>query len=311
VLPSTPGTQKGEILAALSRLESGGSTNGGQGIVLAYNVAQENFIPKGVNRVVLGTDGDFNVGVTSQGDLVRLIEEKRKTGVFLSILGFGHGNLKDATMEKLAHHGNGHYAYIDNAEEAHRLFVEQGAALQVVAADVKVQVEFNPARVAAYRLVGYENRLMRDQDFNDDKKDAGDLGSGHSVTALYEIVPAGAEVPGVDALRYQPAPKAPVENKSNELMNVKVRYKEPGEEKSKLLSQPVVDVRRALKDTSADFRFAAAVAEFALLLRDSPHKGTATFENAIAQAQGSLGPDFHGHRAAFVRMAQAAERLKR
>jgi Ca-activated chloride channel family protein len=316
VLPSTPGTQKGDILAALGRLHSGGSTNGGQGITLAYNIAQENFLPKGVNRVILGTDGDFNVGVTSDGELVRLIEEKRKTGVFLSILGFGHGNLKDATMEKLAHHGNGHYAYIDNAEEAHRIFVEQGASLQVVASDVKVQVEFNPARVAAYRLVGYENRLMKDQDFNDDKKDAGDMGSGHSVTALYEIIPAGApvdaaEVPDVDPLRYQKVAKLTPDAKSNELMIVKVRYKDPGAEKSKLISQPVVGAKPALKETSADFRFAAAVAEFALILRDSPHKGTATFENAVAQAQDSLGLDAHGHRAAFVRMVQAAEKLKK
>ncbi len=316
VLPSTAGNNKNEILAALGRLESGGSTNGGQGIELAYSIAQEHFIKDGVNRVILGTDGDFNVGITSQGDLVRLIEEKRKTGVFLSILGFGHGNLKDATMEKLAHHGNGHYAYIDNAEEAHRIFVEQGAALQVVAGDVKVQVEFNPARVAAYRLVGYENRLMKHEDFNDDKKDAGDMGSGHTVTALYEIVLIGGEanVPGVDPLRYQdqPAP-VPLKDtaKSSELMMVKVRYKDPGAEVSKLLTQPVVDARKQLPETSVDFRFAAAVAEFALILRASPHKGTANIANVVTQSRGAIGPDFHGHRAAFVQMAEAARQLVR
>jgi Ca-activated chloride channel family protein len=319
VLPSTSGDDKEKILAALNRLESGGSTNGGEGIVLAYKLAQESFLKDGVNRVILGTDGDFNVGVTSQGDLVRLIEEKRKNGILLSILGFGHGNLKDATMEKLAHHGNGHYAYIDNLEEAHRIFVEQGAALQVVAYDVKVQVEFNPARVAAYRLVGYENRLMKDRDFNDDTKDAGDMGSGHTVTALYEIVPTGKNVEGVDPLRYQtPAPKVdppkealPDAAKSSELMMVKVRYKDPGAEVSKLLMKPVEDIHRPLAETSVDFRFAAAVAEFALILRDSPYKGTANFNNVIEQSRGSIGPDFHGHRAAFVSMVQAAQQLKR
>lgn len=312
VLPATAGAEKGTILAALNRLEAGGSTNGGEGIVLAYKLAEENFIKDGVNRVILGTDGDFNVGTTSEGELVRLIEEKRKSGILLSILGFGHGNLKDATMEKLAHHGNGHYAYIDTLDEARRIFVEQGAALQVVAYDVKVQVEFNPARVGSYRLLGYENRLLKDQDFNDDKKDAGDMGSGHTVTALYEIAPVGKDigVPGVDPLRYQTKPAPADAANSFELMTVKVRYKDPGAEKSKLLTQPVADVRPKISDTSADFRFASAVAEFALILRDSTYKGTANLANVIDQARGSLGRDANGHRAGFVQMAEAARRLK-
>lgn len=314
VLDSTPGTKRPTILAALNRLQSGGSTNGGQGITLAYQVARQHFIPGGVNRVILGSDGDFNVGVTSQGELVRLIEEQRKTGVFLSVLGFGRGNLKDATMEKLAHHGNGQYAYIDTLEEARRMFVEQGAALQVVAGDVKVQVEFNPARVASYRLVGYENRLMKDHEFNDETKDAGDMGAGHTVTALYEIVPVGAkddpETPAVDPLKYQKTPEPTAAADSKELMTVKVRYKAPGAEKSTLLSQPVADVRPALAKTSDDFRFAAAVAEFGLVLRDSPHKGTANLANVLTQSRGSLGQDAHGHRAEFVTLVQAAQQLR-
>ncbi len=306
VLPTTPGSQKNAILQALNRLEAGGSTNGGQGIVLAYEIARQSFIPGGVNRVILGTDGDFNVGVTSQGELVRLIEEKRQTGVFLSILGFGHGNLKDATMEKLAHHGNGHYAYIDTPEEAHRIFVEQGAALQVVAGDVKVQVEFNPARVASYRLIGYENRLLHAQDFNNDKKDAGDMGSGHTVTALYEIVPVGVEtnVPNVDSVRYQ-QPKPAPEAKSSELMTVKVRYKDPGAEQSKLLSQTVSEVHGKLEAMSADFRFAAAVAEFGMLLRSSEHRGSASYADVLKLARGSLGVDFQGHRSGFVPLVES------
>jgi Ca-activated chloride channel family protein len=314
VLSSTPGTHQADIKAAIARLESGGSTNGGQGIELAYAIAMANIIPKGVNRVILGTDGDFNVGVTSQGELVRLIEEKRKSGVFLSVLGFGHGNLKDGTMEQLAHHGNGHYAYVDTIAEARRIFVEQGAALQIVASDVKVQVEFNPAQVASYRLVGYENRLLKDQDFNDDRKDAGDIGAGHAVTALYEMIPVGVaseKVPGVDPLRYQDKPALAKAAASGEVMTVKVRYKDPGASESKLLSQPVPDADLTLEKTSDDFRFAAAVAEFALLLRDSPHKGSASFDNALRQARGSFGRDQHGHRAAFVQMVQTAQRLSR
>jgi Ca-activated chloride channel family protein len=216
-------------------------------------------------------------------------------------------------MEQLAHHGHGHYAYVDTEAEARRLFVEQGGALEVVAGDVKVQVEFNPARVGTYRLIGYEHRLMKDQDFNDDKKDGGDMGSGHTVTALYEIADAGTKenVPGVDPLRYRKEPRLAPAAKTAELMTVKVRYKDPGSATSKLHSQTVADVRPPLAETSTDFRFAAAVAEFGLLLHDSPHKGTASIASVIAQARGGVGPDFRGHRRQFVQMAEAAEPILR
>ncbi len=311
VLPSTPGTQKQVIESSLHRLAAGGSTNGGEGLKLAYDVAVKSFIQGGTNRVIIGTDGDFNVGVSSQGDLVRLIEEKRKTGVFLSVLGFGRGNLKDSTMEKLAHYGNGHFAYIDSLEEARRVFVEHGAALQVVATDVKIQVEFNPMNVQAYRLVGYENRLMRDQDFNDDTKDAGDIGSGHTVTALYEIVPPGVEisVPKVDKLRYQKEVQVKVPADTKELMHVKIRYKDPGAEVSQLITHPVIDSKGKSDAASVDFRFAAAVAEFAMVLRDSPHKGEGTFGNALQRARAAVGPDLQGDRTAFLPMIEAAQKL--
>jgi Ca-activated chloride channel homolog len=313
VLPPTPGDRTGLIRSAIDRLRAGGSTNGGDGIQLAYQVAQEAFIPGGVNRVILGTDGDFNVGVTSPGELVRLIEEKRKSGVYLSVLGFGMGNLKDSTLEKLAHHGNGHYAYIDSLAEARKLFVEQGAALVTVAKDVKFQVEFNPERVAGYRLIGYENRLLRHQDFNDDQKDAGDLGSGHTVTVFYELVPAGkkVEVPGVDPLKYQEATKpTAAAGRTREWLTVKLRYKDPQEEKSKLLEVPVTTA--ALKATpSADFQFAAAVAAFGMLLRDSPHKGRASFELVQELAQSGRGADADGHRGEFLKLVRTAAGLKR
>jgi Ca-activated chloride channel family protein len=311
VLPSTPGSDKGTILSALHRLEAGGSTNGGQGIHLAYRVAQENLIKGGVNRVILATDGDFNVGVTSQGDLLRLIEEKRNTGVFLTVLGFGMGNLKDSTMEKLADHGNGHYAYIDSLAEARKIFVEEGAALVAIAKDVKIQVEFNPKQVGAYRLIGYENRLLREQDFNDDQKDAGDIGSGHTVTALYEIVPAGRKVnvPGVDPLKYQESPKLAAAAESGELMTIKLRYKDPEGETSKLLSVLVIQAGSQASAASPDLRFAAAVAAFGMLLRDSPYKGTASFTGALELARSGKGQDVQGYRAEFIKLVELAETL--
>jgi Ca-activated chloride channel homolog len=312
VLPSTPGDQKAVILAAIDSLDAAGSTNGGEGIVLAYRVAVDNFIKEGTNRVILGTDGDFNVGVTSQGELIRLIEEKRRTGVYLTVLGFGMGNLKDETMEKLAQHGNGQYAYIDTFAEAQRVFVEQGATLVSVARDVKVQVEFNPARVQGYRLIGYENRMLQHHDFNDEHKDAGDMGAGHTVTALYEIIPPDVPValPELSPLRYQqPSQPTPAGFKA-ELLTVKVRYTPPEGNKSRLLSHTVADVER--RDTAAaspDFRFAAAVAMFGMLLRDSPYKGEASYVRVIRLARESLGPDTGGHRAAFLRLAETAARL--
>jgi Ca-activated chloride channel family protein len=309
VLPPTSGDRKGEIRAALAALEAGGSTAGGAGIQLAYKTAQEAFIEGGVNRVVLATDGDFNVGITSHGDLSRLIEEKRKTGVSLSVLGFGMGNLKDSTMEMLADRGNGNYAYVDTLAEARKVLVaEAGSTLVTVAKDVKLQVEFNPAAVSSYRLIGYENRVLADADFNDDTKDAGDMGAGHSVTALYELVPAGAR-PGprrVDPLKYQEDRRPSARADASELMTVKLRYKAPDSEASQLFAVAVKDGEPA---DSADVRFAAAVAAFGMLLRDSEHKGTATFADVLELARQGQGEDAAGYRAEFIQLVESARSL--
>jgi Ca-activated chloride channel family protein len=312
VLPSTPGDRKGEILAAIDRLEAGGSTNGGEGIELAYKIAQENFIRGGSNRVILATDGDFNVGVTSEGDLVRLIEEKRQGGVFLSVLGFGTGNVKDSTMEKLADKGNGNYAYIDSLGEARKVLGEQiGGTLFTIAKDVKIQVEFNPRQVAAYRLIGYENRILRDRDFNDDTKDAGEIGAGHTVTALYEVVPFGQkfENPGVDPLKYQEPVKPSEMANSNEMMTVKLRYKEPSQDQSKLLSVSLADSRARLASASENFKFASAVAAFGMLLRDSKYKSNASYSEVLELARASVGADPQGYRSEFVQLVETARDL--
>jgi Ca-activated chloride channel family protein len=312
VLPSTSGERKGEILAAIDRLEGGGSTNGGEGIQLAYKIAQDNFIRNGVNRVILATDGDFNVGVTSEGDLVRLIEEKRQSGVFLSVLGFGTGNVKDSTMEKLADKGNGNYAYIDSQAEARKVLGEQiGGTLFTIAKDVKIQVEFNPKQVAAYRLIGYENRLLRDQDFNDDTKDAGEIGAGHTVTALYEVVPYGQkfENPGVDTLKYQQPVKPSEMANSNELMTVKLRYKEPAQDQSKLVSVSLTDSKGRLDGASENFKFASAVAAFGMLLRDSKYKADASYNKVIELARASVGADQQGYRSEFIQLVETARML--
>jgi Ca-activated chloride channel family protein len=310
VLSSTSGDEKAKILEAIDRLEAGGSTAGGAGIKRAYDEAVANFIRGGNNRVILATDGDFNVGVSSDGELIRLIEDRRKTGVFLTVLGFGMGNLKDSKMEQLADHGNGNYAYIDNLLEAKKTLVhELGGTLFTVAKDVKVQVEFNPAQVRAYRLIGYENRLLADEDFADDTKDAGEMGAGHSVTALYEIVPVGVEtdvtirVP--DSLRYQTV-RGP-RGGGQELGFVKVRYKQPDGDRSRLLTHPVSG--EAAGTPSAEFRFQTAVAEFGLLLKGSAYRGSASYEDVIATSRTSLGADPEGYRAEFVRLAQAAQAL--
>jgi Ca-activated chloride channel family protein len=312
VLPSTSGDRRGEIISAIDRLEAGGSTNGGEGIQLAYKIAQENFIKNGVNRVILATDGDFNVGVTSEGELVRLIEEKRQSGVFLSVLGFGTGNVKDSTMEKLADKGNGNYAYIDSLGEARKVLGEQiGGTLFTIAKDVKIQVEFNPKQAAGYRLIGYENRLLRDQDFNDDTKDAGEIGAGHTVTALYEVVPLGQKLenPGIDPLKYQqPAQTSSMAN-SNELMTVKLRYKEPDGDESKLLSVSLTDSKGKLNNASENFRFASAVAAFGMLLRDSRYKGQASYNNVIEMAKASASTDAQGYRAEFIQLVETARQL--
>jgi Ca-activated chloride channel family protein len=294
-LPATSGDQQGTILGALEQLEAGGSTNGAEGIELAYRVAQENFVRGGINRVVLATDGDFNVGVTSEGELQRLIEKKRESGVFLTVLGFGTGNVKDSTMELLADKGNGNYAYIDSMAEAQKVLVrEAGSTLVTVAKDVKLQVEWNPKRVASYRLIGYENRLLADRDFNDDTKDAGEVGAGHTVTALYEIEladSAPAAEPQVDALKYQTQRAPTAAAASAELMTLKIRYKRPDAAQSLLLSHAVIDSGHRLDQSSQDFTWAAAVAGFGMLLRQSKERGDVSYGQVRALARSAVGID--------------------
>ena len=309
VLPSTSGDRKAEIQKAIADLQSGGSTNGAEGIQLAYDIASRSFLKGGINRVILATDGDFNVGVTSQGELIRLIEEKREKGIFLSVLGVGTGNLKDSTMEKLADKGNGNYAYLDSLHEARRVLIaEAGATLVTVAKDVKIQVEFNPRAVGAYQLIGYENRILQHQDFNNDKKDAGDIGAGHTVTALYEIIAAGERLEGgsVDPLKYQEGAKPNAAAKSDELMTVKLRYKQPDGDISKLIS---VAVRDRSGELTPNLGFASAVAEFGMLLRKSEHKGQATWTTAQELARRYRGEDPDGYRAEFVRLVELASAL--
>lgn len=317
VLPSTPGTRKQEIIAALESLTPGGTTHGSEGIKLAYETARGNFIKEGNNRVILCTDGDFNVGVTNQSELERLIEKERTSGVFLSVLGFGTGNLQDSTMELLADKGNGNYAYIDSLAEGRKVLVEQmGATLFTIAKDVKIQVEFNPARVGAYRLIGYENRLLAKEDFNDDKKDAGEIGAGHTVTALYEVIPAGGPVPGapsVDPLKYEqpaPMPRRRIYDPSGELLTVKLRYKAPDGDKSRLLEMPLAaETIPAFAGASADFRFAATVAAFGMKLRNSPERGEISWDEIQQIARGALGADAGSYRAEFITLVEAAKRL--
>ena len=310
VLPSTPGDRKETIHQAIARLEAGGSTNGAAGITLAYQVARQHFIRGGVNRVILATDGDFNVGVTSQDELIRLIEQERASGVFLSVLGVGTGNLKDSTMEKLADKGNGNYAYLDSLHEARKVLVrEGGATLTTIAKDVKIQVEFNPTVVEAYRLIGYENRALRSEDFNDDQKDAGEIGQGHSVTALYEIVPAGTpiEVPGVDGLRYQQPAVRTAAAASSELATVKIRYKAPDGDMSRLTTKVLLNADTPM---SPNLAFASAVAEFGMLLRNSEHQGNASYAAAAERARRFRGNDAEGYRAEFIKLVDLAAALR-
>ena len=311
VLPSTPGDRHEVILAALEQLRAGGSTAGGEGLKLAYETAREYHIDGGNNRVILATDGDFNVGPSSDAEMVRLIEKERESGTFLTVLGFGTGNLKDSKMEQIANHGNGNFHYVDGLLEARKVLVEEmGGTLLTLAKDVKLQIEFNPVRVAGYRLIGYENRLLDDEDFNDDTKDAGELGAGHTVTALYEVVPAGLEVPRggeVDELRYQPqAEDPPLSEFEGEMMYVKVRYKDPDGATSKLLEQSVAD---RTGSPSVDFRFATAVAGFGMLLRDSEHAGDLTLADVVMLAEKSRGEDPRGYRGEFIRLVEAVRDL--
>ncbi|MDP8257577.1 MAG: VWA domain-containing protein [Candidatus Alcyoniella australis] len=315
VLPSTSCGDKNAIIDAFERLQAGGSTNGGAGIELAYQVAQQNFIKGGNNRVILATDGDFNIGTTNQGDLTRLIEEKAQSGVFLTVLGFGMGNYKDSTLEKLADMGNGNYAYIDNFREARKVFAEQiSGTLYTIAKDVKIQVEFNPINVLAYRLVGYENRVLNNEDFNDDQKDAGEIGAGHTVTALYEVVPVGAklgfEIPDVNELKYQQPTPLTTAAIGPEMLTVALRYKQPDGDTSKLLSMPVIDRGQNFDNASDDFRFAAAVAQFGMLLRGSEFKGGSSYEYLIEVANETKGQDSHGYRAEFIELARLARDIK-
>jgi Ca-activated chloride channel homolog len=310
VLGSTPGNEKTRILSALDQLEAGGSTAGGEGINLAYRIAKQNYIPGGNNRVILATDGDFNIGASSDGEMTRLIEEKRKDGVFLTVLGFGMGNYKDSKMEKIADAGNGNYAYIDNILEAKKMFGEElWGTLFTIAKDVKIQVEFNPAKVKAYRLIGYENRMLSKEDFNDDKKDAGDIGSGHTVTALYEIVPttSGEPFPNVDPLEYQ---TSQVTGGSN-MMTVKLRYKNPADTVSRLIVSRVKESDLKKSAVSQNLRFASAVAEFGMLLRGSEYKGNSNWDQVIAIATETRGKDSYGYRQDFLHLVQTAALLSR
>jgi Ca-activated chloride channel homolog len=314
VLSPTPGTDKMKIKQAIDNLQAGGSTAGGQGIKLAYETAKSNFAKGGNNRVILCTDGDFNVGVSSDDELERLIEDERKTGIFLTVLGFGTGNYQDAKMQKLADKGNGNHAYIDNQNEAKKVLVSEfGGTLFTIAKDVKLQVEFNPAKVQGYRLIGYENRMLAKEDFNNDKKDAGELGSGHTVTALYEVIPVGVksnELDTLDELRYQkPANKNDATTFAGELMNIKLRYKQPDGDVSKLIQHPVMDSKVSINQASENLRFAAAVAEFGMLLRNSAYKGEGSYQLVEQLASNATTNDAEGYRKEFLELVKKAQAL--
>ena len=312
VLPATPGNEKASILKALRKLDAGGSTAGGEGIKLAYKIAKENFIEGGNNRIILATDGDFNVGASSDQAMEDLIEEKRKSGVFLTVLGYGMGNYKDSKMEILADKGNGNHAYIDNILEAKKVLVNEfGGTLFTIAKDVKIQVEFNPATVQAYRLIGYENRRLNDEDFNNDKKDAGELGSGHSVTALYEIIPAGvnSSFKPLDDLKYQQKKQVQLSGNKTDLMTVKLRYKQPDRSKSVYLDTVIKDESVSMSSTSENFRWSAAVAGFGMLLRDSDYSNQLDYQQLIGLAKAAKGKDEEGYRSEFIRLIKAAQLL--
>lgn len=311
VLDGAAGDRASEIVDALDSLQAGGSTAGSAGIQKAYELAEKHFIPGGNNRVILATDGDLNVGVTSEGDLTRLIQEKKKSGVHLSVLGVGSGNIKDNKMEALADHGDGNYNYLDSIYEAKRVLVdEMGGTLITVAKDVKIQVEFNPAFVAGYRLVGYENRLLDKEDFDNDAVDAGEIGSGHTVTALYEIIPAGGAGGGESKLKYQPAKNTEEMDGSSELLTVSLRYKAPNGDKSKRINYPV-EADSFRKEMPWNLRFAAAVAEFGMVLRDSEKKGTADYESIMALAEPCVTMWSDSYRKEFLELVQTAERMAR
>jgi Ca-activated chloride channel homolog len=308
VLEPTSGSNKKEIMEALDKLQAGGSTAGGEGLRLAYAFAKKNFKKGGNNRVIIATDGDFNVGESSNAAMERLIEEKRKDGIFLTVLGYGMGNFKDSKMETLADKGNGNYAYIDNISEARKVLVNEfGGTLFTIAKDVKLQIEFNPTKVQAYRLIGYENRMLKSEDFNNDKKDAGELGSGHTVTALYEIIPVGVKSDffNVDELKYSATTINPSAKSTNELMTIKLRYKNPDEDVSKLIVHPLTVSDTELTKTSQNFRWSASVAAFGMLLRDSDYINDFTYDNVVAMAQSAKGEDTEGYRAEFINLVKS------
>lgn len=312
VLPATSGANKQTIKNAIDNLQAGGSTAGGEGIKLAYKIARENFRKDGNNRVILCTDGDFNVGLSSDAAMETLIEKERESGVFLTILGYGMGNYKDNKMQKLANKGNGNHAYIDNANEAKKVLVNEfGGTLFTIAKDVKLQVEFNPAKIQAYRLIGYENRMLKTEDFNDDKKDAGELGSGHTVTAFYEVIPVGvqSDFPGkADRLKYQKTTTSTSKN-SDEMLHVNFRYKKPDGNTSLLIEHPILNKPVDVKNTSDNFRFAAAVAQFGMLLRDSEFKQNSSYNSVLGLAGSATGADEEGYRKEFIQLVQKAEAL--
>ncbi len=310
-LDSTPVSQKEKILLAINEMNSAGSTHASKGIETAYELAARSFIHDGNNRVILASDGDFNVGITSRGELQKLIEKKRDQGIYLTVLGLGMGNYHDDTMEILADKGNGNYGYIDSLLEAKKLLVkEMGGTLFTVAKDVKIQVEFNPALIGAYRLIGYENRVLADEDFIDDSKDAGEIGAGHKVTALYEIIPAGhKDIPKVDSLKYQQPAQTIAEDLSSQLLTVKVRYKPENKNSSKEISQVLSLPLKTLEQTSDDFRFAAAVAGYGMLLRHSELNRDMTWKNCLELIRGSRGQDSEGYRAELQRLVEKSELL--
>ncbi|MCF8360058.1 MAG: DUF3520 domain-containing protein [Prolixibacteraceae bacterium] len=313
VLDATPGTNKKKITDALENLRAGGSTAGGEGLQLAYKIAEENKVENGNNRIILATDGDFNVGPSSDAEMERMVEKNREKGTYLTVLGFGMGNYKDNKLETIADKGNGNYAYIDNIQEARKVFIgEFGATLFTVANDVKIQVEFNPDKVKGYRLVGYENRLLNEEDFKNDKKDAGEMGTGHTVTALYEIIPAGSdeEVPETEPLKYQERNNKNKKKYTNEAATVNIRYKVPGEQKSRLFSHAVKSDEKDPADISTNYKLAAAVAQFGMLLRDSEYKGSSSFDNTIELAKQAKETDEEGYVAELINLIKTAKALK-
>ena len=312
-LEPTAGSDREKIMAAIDSLGAGGSTHASSGIITAYKLAKQVYMPEGNNRIILASDGDFNVGVTSRGELQRLIEEKRKSGIYLTVLGFGMGNYHDDTMEILADKGNGNYAYIDNLLEAKKVMVkEMSGTMFTLARDVKLQIEFNPAKVAAYRLIGYENRALADEDFNNDSKDAGEIGVGHTITALYELIPAGStDVPSVDPLKYRKIAGATQAKYQDEIMTIKLRYKPLKSDTSLLMSKPVKDETTSLSQTSNDFRFTAAVAAFGMILEHSQFQGDFNFEKILTLAKKARGKDEEGYRAEFIRLVETSQLLEK